>query len=163
MTLSEWFRTQLAATADGFVWSAEQLPDERRYISPPGKLGEWTAARHVFHMAYYEEYIALPSMHQWLGGPEIVQDDFDEDKAWGTGQDIESLIAKFRQVRKEQVALLAKFDESMWHETRETGWGTVTLLWVVSKTFQHTAEHTHDLMRMVLFWDFYTKREQGAS
>ncbi|GAC1447801.1 MAG: hypothetical protein PVSMB4_03950 [Ktedonobacterales bacterium] len=25
--------------------------------------------------------------------------------------------------------------------------------WVVSKPVQHTAEHTHDLMRLVLFWD----------
>ena len=34
-----------------------------------------------------------------------------------------------------------------------TGWQDVALYWVVSKTFQHTAEHTHDLMRLVLFWD----------
>ena len=32
-------------------------------------------------------------------------------------------------------------------------WGPVTLSWVVSKTYQHTAEHTGDILRIALFWD----------
>jgi hypothetical protein len=39
-------------------------------------------------------------------------------------------------------------------------WGNVTLLWLVSKTFQHTAEHIHDVMSMALFWDMPEKYEQ---
>ncbi|MGE5264995.1 MAG: DinB family protein [Acidobacteriota bacterium] len=162
MTLSDWFQNQLRSTADGFIWAAEQMPPERRYIQPPSKLGGWTAARHVFHMAYYERNVALPSMHQWLGKPRISEDDLDADKEWSSGHTIESLVRTFQVVRNEQIALLTQFDEPVWHETRETGWGTVTLLWVVSKTFQHTAEHTNNVMRMALFWDIAAAQERGA-
>jgi hypothetical protein len=125
-------------------------------------MGEWTAARHVFHMLYYEQQVALPSMHQWLGKPPVSEDDLNEDMAWGPGQKIEGMVTTFRDVRNEQIALLTRFDEHVWHETRQTAWGTVSLLWVVSKTFQHTAEHTHDVMRMALFWDWAVARERGA-
>jgi hypothetical protein len=153
MNLSQWFHDQLQASAVGFVWGAQQVPNARRNIRPPEALGEWTAARHIFHMVFYEQNIALPSMHQWLGKPLPVEG-VAEDVAWGEGSDnIESLLAEFKNVRDEQIQLLAKFDDLAWNSTRETIWGSVTLLWVVSKTFQHTAEHTGDILRIALFWD----------
>jgi hypothetical protein len=154
MNFSEWFREHLQVGADGFVWSAEQLPEARRYAQPPTGLGEWSVARHIFHMLYYEQTIALPSMQQWLGGiiPRI--DDSDEDVAWAENKEsIENLLIQFRNVRTEQISLLPKFEDAVWNETREAVWGPVTLLWVVSKTFQHTAEHTNDVMQMRLWWD----------
>ena len=130
MNLSEWFQTQLQASGDGFIWGVEQVPPERRGVQPPGPLGEWTAARHVFHMLYYEQTIALPSMRQWLGDPLPFVDGLDEEAAWDTRQSLESLIAQFRDIRAEQIALLPRFDEALWHETREAVWGPVTLRWV---------------------------------
>lgn len=154
MKFSDWFREQLQAGADGFVWSAQQVPEDRRYVQPPGGLGEWSAARHVFHMLYYEQTIALPSMRQWLGGIIPTVDDSDEDVAWTNNQEsIENLLEQFRNVRAEQIALLPEFEEAAWNATRPAVWGPVTLLWVVSKTFQHTAEHTNDVMQMRLWWD----------
>jgi hypothetical protein len=156
MNLSQWFRDQLQASADGFVWGAEQVPSARRYIQPPKGLGEWTAARHIFHMVYYEQTIALPSMQQWLGAKCPSTEGLDEDVAWGQGQEkLDSLLAQYKQVRAEQIALLPKIDDTEWNTTREAVWGPVTLLWVVSKTYQHTAEHTNDVMRIALFWDRY--------
>jgi hypothetical protein len=153
MNMTEWFQVQLQASGEGFVWGAEQVPGERRAMQPPAGLGEWTAARHVFHMLNYEQTIALPSMQQWLGGPIPAGADADEDIAWNhESQDMDLLLARFRQVRAEQIALLPKFEEADWQATREAVWGPVTLLWVVSKTYQHTAEHTHDVMRLALFW-----------
>lgn len=154
MDFSHWFREQLQADADGFVWSAGQVPEDRRYGQPPRGLGEWSVARHVFHMLYYEQTVALPSMRQWLGGSKPLVDDAEEDMAWANNkEDIESLLGGFRRVRAEQIALLSQFEESTWNETRHAVWGPVTLLWVVSKTFQHTAEHTNDVMQMRLWWD----------
>ena len=153
MNLSKWFHDQLQASADGFVWGAQQVPNARRNIRPPEALGEWTATRHIFHMVFYEQNIALPSMHQWLGKPLPVEG-VEEDIAWGEGSDnIESLLAEFKKVRDEQIHLLAKFDDQAWNSTCETVWGPVTLSWVVSKTYQHTAEHTSDILRIALFWD----------
>jgi len=154
MNLSKWFHDQLQSSADGFVWGALQVPNARRNIRPPEALGEWTAARHIFHMVFYEQNIALPSMQQWLGKACPLLEGVDEDIEWGEGSDnIESLLAEFKKVRDEQVQLLAKFDDLAWNSTCETIWGPVTLSWVVSKTYQHTAEHTSDIMRIALFWD----------
>ena len=164
MNLSHWFHDQLQASADGFVWGAEQVPIARLYLQPPEGLGEWTAARHVFHLLYYEQTIALLSMRQWLGAECPSTDGLDEDIAWNERKvNVESLLAHFRQVRAEQIALLQKFDDIAWHTTREAVWGPVTLLWVVSKTYQHTAEHTNDVMRIALFWDVFEARQIAKS
>ncbi len=153
MNLSRWFRDQLQSCADGFVWGAQQVPNARRNVRPPEALGEWTAARHIFHMVFYEENIALPTIYQWLGKP-LPLEGVSEDVAWGEGSDnVESLLAEFTKVRDEQIQLLARFDDLTWSSTRDTIWGVVTLRWVVSKTFQHTAEHTGDILRIALFWD----------
>lgn len=158
MDYSHWFYNQLQASAEGFVWGAELVPVARRFITPPPGLGEWTAARHVFHMLYYERTIALPSMHQWLGAPRPATEDLDEDVEWQqVADDFSALLAGFKQVRDEQIALLSRYNQDTWATPQKTVWGQVTLLWVVSKTFQHTAEHTHDVMRLALFWDAFAR------
>ena len=154
MDLTQWFSTQLDASAEGFLWAVEQVPPGRRLAKPPRGLGEWNVARHVFHMMYYEQQIALPSMKIWLGEPFTLSDEeYDEDSAWGEGRAIEPMIADFRAVRAEQIVLLPQFSEHVWEETRSTTWGDVSLKWVVTKTYQHTNEHTSDVLRMALFWD----------
>ena len=152
MDLSQWFSHQLQSSAEGFAWAVEQVPVERRLLAPPRQLGDWSAVRHVFHMLFYEQTIALPSMRQWLGGPRLLVDDLDEEAEWEKGHLLEKLVADFRQVRTEQIAWLPQFDAALWHAARRTVWGAVTLRWVVTKTYQHTAEHTHDVLRLALFW-----------
>lgn len=165
MDLTSWFSNQLNSGAEGFIWAIEQVPLERRLLAPPKLLGEWNAARHVFHMLYYEQNAVVPSMKIWLGQSLTINEaDFDEDAAWGDGKDLDAILTDFRRVRAEQLELLPLFNDQLWHETRQTPfWGDVTLLWLVSKTFQHTAEHSNDVMRMALFWDAYARREQEHS
>lgn len=82
---------------------------------------------------------------------------YDEEDAWQRVQveTIEPLVAQFRAIRMEQLALLPLFKERTWYEERQTFEEdeSATLLWVVTKTYQHTAAHTNDLLRMVFFWD----------
>jgi hypothetical protein len=162
MNLNQWFHDQLQASAEGFVWGAEQVPSARRDLQPPEGLGEWTAARHIFHLWYYEQTIALPSMRQWLGDS-VPAEIPDEDVVWSESQpDVESLLTKFKKVRSEQIALLPKFNDTLWQESRQAVWPRpVTLLWVVSKTYQHTAEHINDVMRIALFWDSFAARQKA--
>lgn len=162
MNYSQWFHDQLQTSADGLVWGAGQVPKARQNLPPPHDLGEWTVARHVFHMLRYEATIALPSMRQWLGEPCPLPNDLDEDSDWDQRKvDIDSLLVEFQKVRAEQIALLPQFDNSTWTGIREAVWGPVTLLWVVSKTYQHTAEHTNDILRMALFWDMLEARQNS--
>ena len=156
MNNSQWFGEHLRTSAEGFLWGAQQIQVERRYLSPPPVLGEWSAARHVFHMVYYEETFALPSMYQWLGGAGLTReelDKIDEEAAWNEGYEFDMLQKQFREVRERQIALTAELGEELWLEKRRTVWGLTTLHWVVSKTYQHTADHTNTILQMVLFWD----------
>ncbi len=156
MQLSEWFDKQLQASADGLIWSVEQVPTERHQRQPPPNLGQWSVARHLFHMVDYEQKFVLPLMRQWLGeaAPIFV---YDEEDAWQQVQveTIQPLVAQFRAVRSEQLALLPLFKASAWSEARQTfdKDESATLRWVVTKTYQHTAAHTNDLLRMALFWE----------
>lgn len=164
MNLSDWFRYQLQASGDGFLWAIEQLPEERWMLPPPHHPEDWSAARHAFHMLYYDQHFSLASIRQWLGSPRPSLDDLREDAEWaaGLGNDTRSVLAQFGIIRAEQITLLAQFDDQLWHEARETAyWGTVTLQWVVTKTYQHTAEHIHDVLRMALFWEPALRRQQA--
>jgi hypothetical protein len=154
MQFLDWFDKHLQASADGLVWGVEQVPAARHYCQPPSHLGEWSVARHLFHMVYYEQKIALQVMREWLGAPTLVYEDAEED-AWQTAQavTVEQFLTQFRAVRNEQLVLLPLFKESTWYKEHKTFGGSVRLLWVVSKTYQHTVEHTNDVLRMALFWD----------
>jgi hypothetical protein len=157
MTVLDWFRYQLQATADGLAWAIRQIPSERLYRMPPPQLGLWQPVRHVYHLYSYECNLALPGMRLWLGGtvntPEELVRWRGEDRLWNK-EDWGTVLGHFNQTQQEQVDLLAQFTEAHWQEVRPTIWGEVTLHWVVSKTYQHRLEHTTTLLQMALFWDF---------
>jgi hypothetical protein len=157
MSLSQWFHQQLQASADSFLWAVDQIQQERLYLAP--RADRWPVARLIYHLACYEQRIALPSMRQWSGGPKPVVgtqegDGTQEDRNWngGQGHEMSTLIADFRVVRSEQLALCSQFDEQSWHESRDVIWGQRSLKWVVTKTYQHTLEHTDEVLRAYLWW-----------
>jgi len=86
--------------------------------------------------------------------------DDEEDQAWTGKEPMSELLVRFKTVRSEQIAMLPDFSLSDWPRTCDTGWGLRTLLWVVSKTYQHTAEHISEVLRIALFWDVYASRER---
>lgn len=161
MDYSAWFREQLSSSAQGFVWAALEVPAQRRDSSPPLGLGEWSAARHVFHLLHYEREIALPSLRQWLGGPPVDVTGPGEDAIWlRSSHEVEELVRGFSEVRSQQLALLPQLGEDAWQEVRPCLWGRAPLLWVMSKTLQHTFEHASEVMRITLFWDAFAARER---
>lgn len=153
--LSEWFVKLLTSSGDAFVWSVHQVPSERQSSQPPLPLGEWSVSRHVFHMLHYERAIALPSVHQWLHGKPTVVIPGREESDWKEEHSLEGMVREFEEVRARQIAILSGFDDSRWEETRDTVWGAQTLRWVSSKTYQHTAEHTHNVLSLALLWDLF--------
>jgi hypothetical protein len=100
--------------------------------------------------------IALPAMRLWFDGPVGVGDwltDWSEPIVGRTSADLEGWVRMLAAGREEQRDLLDQLDGEAWTTVRTTVWGAVPLRWVVTKTCQHTAEHTDDVLRMVLFWD----------
>jgi hypothetical protein len=79
-------------------------------------------------------------------------------EAWAKCQEsFERLLTQFKVVRADQIALLQNFDAGSREAIREAVRGPVTLFWVVSKTYLHTAGHRHAILRMA-FLGFLKKR-----
>ncbi len=153
-----WFRYQLRASADGFLWGLSQIAPSFLEQLPvePGYLGTWPPLRHVWHAAGYERCLALPAMKQWVGEPLPPEDAWqDDDPAWAAVQDKspEALCAAFQQVRQQQIDLLDQLAGVDWQAPRTTLWGEKPLAWIVTKTFQHTYEHGDTLLRVGLWWE----------
>ena len=153
----QWFQQQLHISIDNFVWAVEQIPQERLYLAP--RPNKWPVARLVYHMTRYDQRLALPSLQQWLGGPLPTVGTQEEDNAedehdWddGNGHDIGTLLADFKAIRLQQLALFPRFTEQSLNEKHDAIWGNVSLKWVMIKTYQHTLEHTDEVLRAYLWW-----------
>jgi len=156
MDLPRWFHQQLQGSMEGFLWAVEQIPQDRLYQEP--RPDRWSAARIVYHMVSYEKRLGLPSILQWSGGPLPVaasqlEDGMKEDNLWGNGQghEMQKMLADFKDIRTRQLEALSRLSEQSWHEQRETIWGQRLLQWVVTKTYQHTLEHTDEILKAYLF------------
>ncbi len=167
MQFSQWFYQQLQASTKGFLWAVEQIPKERQFLQPnPDK---WSVARLLYHMVDYDQLIGLPTLCQWVDGPSPLagltgsaeEDAAREEAQWqnGEGHDVQAMIADFNMLRAEQFALIQHFPEQAWSEERNAIWGPVTLQWAVTKTYQHTLEHTDEILRAYL-WE--KRRNHGA-
>ncbi len=156
--LSQWFHAQLTSSAEAFTWAVEQVPAERLSITPPTMLGEWSVARHVFHLLSNERRLALPNMRCWLG--ELFERDanYQEEVEWAKGHDFATLLAEFQRIRAEEISLLKLYKAQDWERIGASlVWPDVSLRWVVTKTLQHTFDHANSVLAIALFWDFMDK------
>lgn len=160
--LSAWFHAQLTSSAEAFAWAVEQVPEERRTMTPPDVLGEWSVTRHVFHLLAYERRLALPNMRSVLGESFTHDETYQEEVEWAKGHDLPTLLDDFRRIRAEEIALLGHYTPDDWERTMTSpSWEDVTLRWTVTKMLQHTFDHTNSILAMSLFWDFFAKQEAG--
>ncbi|MBV9258350.1 MAG: hypothetical protein JO215_10055 [Ktedonobacteraceae bacterium] len=159
------FASLLQSSTNALLWAVEQVPKDRLYAVSARKPERWVVARHVLHIQYQEEQVVVPCMRRWLNhDPYQVEDtkrierykDYqalvhDEEIAWQQAPEIDMRKEMFREGRKEQIALLTQFTPEEWEEKRETVWGEVTLRWVVTKTYQHTLDHSNDILKHALY------------
>ena len=151
-----WLARQLEDGSEAVSRFWEALPADRR-DAPPGAFagfapfGEWSAHRHLFHLAHYERCYALPALRAAIEGAANDGAPSDEDAAYQPGLAAESLLAELRDLRAQQAALLRRADETALSRTVEP-WKR-SALWSVVKTVQHTADHLNTLGQFLLFWD----------
>ncbi len=157
MDTRQQFQTRLQTSIDEFLWAVNLIPQERLYLAP--RPNRWPVARLVFHLASYEEKIALPTMRQWLDEPMPQSVSQEEDArlealAWnnGEGHSMSALIQALISVRAQEILLLGELQESALAESRQAVWGIYPLQWVLTKTYQHTLEHTDEILRDYLWW-----------
>ncbi|UCE14308.1 MAG: DinB family protein [Candidatus Heimdallarchaeota archaeon] len=164
MSTKDFLAKQLEETAQIIEWALNLFPKERLTEIPPQEthpnapewFGKWSALRLLFHLVYYEETIALPSLKHWIGEPKPSYPEISlEEKEWEKGMDLTGLLLRFQTVRKEQVRVIDEIDEAQWSEEklRYYGHGMVSAAWFVAKTIQHTFSHGDRLLRKALYWD----------
>jgi len=175
MDSKQTLRDRLEETARILEWAVAQVPAQRLLQEPPhGRhpqsdkgyktfFGDWSAYRLLFHVVFYEEAYALPTMKHWLGEPHpgvdlINPDPSVEEAAWRVelerGADLPALLERFRALRQEQIRVLEGIPATEWfREKVDTSRGPVSAAFVVAKTVQHTLDHSNALMRNALYWD----------
>ncbi|GER89177.1 hypothetical protein KDW_33390 [Dictyobacter vulcani] len=167
MNYIQHFTRLLQTSTEDFIWATQQIPAEKLYSVSPRRPDSWSVARNILHLQFQEEQVVLPNMRLWL--PErtdyarkdnqlisqyasfeaLVQ---DEEVVWLQHPAVETLLQSFQANRILQITLLSQIPATAWEETRPTVWGTVTLRWTVTKTYQHTAEHINDVLKPALYW-----------
>ncbi len=115
----------------------------------------------MYHMVCYDQLIGLPTLRQWMGEPSpadrltgSAEGDAAREELWwnnGEGREMNAMLADFKKLRAEQFDVIQRFSEHVWNEERDALWGSVSLQWVVTKTYQHTLEHTSEILRAALW------------
>jgi hypothetical protein len=161
------FSELLQTSTEQVSWAIQQMPRDMYYSVSPRHPDSWSVARIILHLQFQEERVVLPNMRLWL--PErsayAEQDDaliehykefaalvHDEEETWKSKPDVGSVLARFQENRKKQSALVNIFPDNVWEEEKQTVWGTVTLRWAITKTYQHTVEHINDILKPALYW-----------
>lgn len=157
---SEFFRRQIEANTEAIAWAVTQVGPERLHTAPPELLGEWSAARHLFHLLYYEREVAVPSLRLWFGAsyPDFTY--YDEAAAWANAPHNAEVLTEIEHLRAQELGLVAEANGTLWSEGQQTPWGQRTLYWVVSKTLQHGLEHTNNILKIALSWEHYEARSR---
>jgi DinB superfamily len=154
MSRTQWFCEQLTHSMAGFVWTVEQIPAEHWHSLPPHPnwLGQWSLARHVFHLYYQERYVVQASLKNMLHLSSVVEERPEEESAWQQEQSsVQELLQHFQTFRQQTIELISNLSEEEWEKPyEEVFWHKP---WTVTKAWQHTLEHTHDVLRLQLFWD----------
>lgn len=155
---AEWFRAQLQNSLDMFVWAVEQIPEDRLKETPD--TNTWSVHQQIHHLYIYEKLV-LPLKRQWLpNAAPTSQEDIlmvrhlwsEQERHWYK-KDAAHWLNELADLRKESIQLLKKYDDAAWHTEKETTfWGVKSLLWLYTKTLQHTLEHTDSVMKINLFW-----------
>ena len=156
----EFFTRQIAANTETIAWAVGQVGAERFNRPPPELLGEWPAARHLFHLLYYEREVALPSLRLWFDAPYPDFTSYDENAAYATTPGGQVVLRERAGLRAKQLDLIGEAHGGLWGEERQTPWGRRTFYWVASKTLQHALEHTNNILEITLLWEHYESRSR---
>jgi hypothetical protein len=166
---------RLQETEQVVRWSISKVPFDRlKELPPHGKhpqsskgfsayFGDWSAMQHVFHLCFYEQTYAIPSMRFFTGashpsGDLLYPDLEPEELAWGQtidqGIDLVSLLRQLHELRRMQLDLISQIPDDAWESNRlRTRLGLVSAELVVTKTIQHTYEHVNEILKNALFWE----------
>ncbi len=151
----------LAEGAREVSWALCSLPRERWTMTPPARLGEWPALRHVRHLVLSARHITLPRVEYALTGEKrdpvstvaLEQADaaWDSDVASDTADE---LLADLAGVRFELLQRLEVAPDDVWESLSPARLDAQPRLTeLLLRMRQHEFDHLASLWRMALYWD----------
>ena len=159
----------LAEGAREVTWALCSLPRERWAASPPVRLGEWPALRHVQYVALRESQHVLPLVRQALGesaseAPALSTAELDRvDAAWDAAAAVESAEAIIHGLGTTRFDLLQRLEaapDAAWEQplvlsaADTTGESTpVHLDWLLLSAHQRELHHLAAIWKLALNWD----------
>ena len=154
----------LAEGSREVTWALCSLSRERWTETPPSRLSDWPAMRHVRHIALREKHLTLPLVRQALGASEPLNATLEFEQADATwdavaaGRSAESILDGFGETRFELQQLLESAPDEVWERSisasraTETS-GPVQLEWLLLNARVHELEHLAAIWRIALHWD----------
>jgi hypothetical protein len=163
----------LAHGARDVGWALASVPRSRWIQDPPANqaaaLGEWSALRHVRHLALGLSMVAVPAVRFLLGelpahrlpAPSALQ---RVDAAWdphSTLDGVDALLRGLGEARFTLLRLLESAPEHVWLRPlppelappRASGSEPVGLGWLVARSYQNELEHLSAIWKLALYWD----------
>jgi hypothetical protein len=158
----------LAEGSREVTWALCSLPRERWAAPPPVRIGDWTALRHVRHLALNQSQQLLPAVRRALGesadeAPIMTTVELDQaDAAWDAATAVESAEAIVRdlgQARFELLQCLESAPDDVWQRPLDTSVATalhqdppVELDRVLLSARQQELHHLAAIWRLALNW-----------
>jgi hypothetical protein len=162
--------TWLAEGAREVTWALCWLPRERWADLPPLELGDWSALRHVRHLALHETRQVLPAVRLALGET-AAESPEHSDAAWdstATAEAAEGLVRGLGETRFELLQRLEAAPEDAWRRPLSPAaaeacgvTSPVDLDWLLLSARQHEQQHVAAIWKIALNWD-RVALEQGA-
>jgi len=147
---------RLTFAVEELIWAAQQIPTGRQHVIPLPVFGEWSVARIVFHISWYDANVILPIASAWPNSADIPSDTADETQAWeASQQSVMALIDTIQADHQQIIAVVRERSPEQLQTMAQTSWGEVTLSWVLHHLYQTLLEHTNTLLSMGLYWDQY--------
>jgi hypothetical protein len=159
----------LAEGAREVTWALCSLPRERWAASPPVRLGEWPALRHVRYVALRESQHVLPLVRQALGEsaseiPALSTAELDRaDAAWDAASAVESAEAIVHGLGATRFDLLQRLEsapDAAWEQPLDERAAEATgenmplhLDWLLLSAHQRELQHLAAIWKLALNWD----------
>jgi len=158
---SHWLIDRLTAELDELPRVCWLIPLDRRSVPPPDGLGEWSAHRHLVHLATYEGKAVRPVISHLAEGLPIdpryngTPEQRSEIEAWENAPDLFEVLDEWRQARRAILDQLTAIPSEVWPaEVLHPAFGPLSLERYTIKIHQHTIHHLDRLLQMIFWWDF---------
>jgi hypothetical protein len=160
----DWLMTRLLDALDDLPRALDAIPRDRWSQLPPGDLSEWSAHRHLVHLANLEARAALPVLRHLQDGLPVdpryagTPEQRDEVLVWEHAPDARHVLDQWVEARRAIFDFVRPIPaEQRRRLVPHPAFGPTSIDWYLLRLHQHTLHHLETLLRLALWWDFHLR------